>query len=127
MISELIALLDTAAKERLPAPARYGLCELQSTEGGTIPVEFAGGGSFNNVATDVTGGFSYWRLSGSISETRDDRFRSCNDVLTMTIPLRLVTVLDRELCGNVEDASRAAATAMRRASMLYSSRSRSAP
>lgn len=110
MLATIIEALDAAMAARLPAVQRNGLCELHRVEGGTMPVKHTGQGSFEPVATDVAGSFSYWRLSGRLREDAAEIAGSCSDGFTAEIPLRFVALLDREQCGAVEDAARAAAS-----------------
>ena len=109
-IHDIIAVLDLAASERLPVGTRHGLCELKSMDGGTVP-GFYRGGSWELVAKDTP--VSYWRLRGKYTEERNEDTVACGLVLDTTIPLRLVAIVDRTVCENVQDFARAAATGMR--------------
>lgn len=109
-IHDIIAILDLAASERLPVGTRYGLCELKPVENGTAP-GFYKGGSWELVDKDTP--VSYWRLRGKYTEERNEDTVACGLVLDTTIPLRLVAIVDRTVCENVQDFARAAATGMR--------------
>lgn len=110
MLQTIIQALDAAIAARLPAAVRHGLCELHRVDGGTMPVMHSGSGSFEPVATDASGSFSYWRIAGRLREDAAEIAGSCSDGFTAEIPLRFVALLDREACGAVEDAARAAAS-----------------
>lgn len=112
MISTIIDALDLAASEQLPTGARAGLAELRPVTGGTAPYVYAGDGQWTQVAGDAAGTFSYWRLTSPVIEVDTDG-PSCNDYFQATYQLRLVSMVSRALCGNVIDAARSAASAIR--------------
>lgn len=112
MIQQLIDAMDLAARTQLPAVVRHGLSELRPVTGGTAPHIYDGGSTWQAVAGDRGGSWSYWRLTAPVVEVDTDG-PSCNDYFQVTYQLRLVTMVDRELCGAVQDAARGAASAIR--------------
>ena len=108
MIQTIIEALDLAASEVLPVVTRHGLAEQR----GGAPHVYAGDGQWTPIATDAGGTFSYWRLTGPVSETSVEG-TSCNNDFQATYQLRLVSFLDREVCPSVIDAARAAMSAIR--------------
>jgi hypothetical protein len=113
MIATLITAMDAVAAQRLPAAARHGLAELRQGDGYTIVVVFDGT-SFQPIQLDSKGNWAYWRINDRLKERKDARFDACNGMLTMDVPLRLVTLTDRELCPRLPDIARAAASDLRR-------------
>lgn len=112
MISTIIDALDLAAAEQLPTGARSGLAELRPVTGGTAPYVDAGDGQWTQIAGDAAGTFSYWRLTSPVIEVDTDG-PSCNDYFQATYQLRLVSMVERALCGAVVDSARSAASAIR--------------
>lgn len=115
MIAQIIEVLDAVAGNRLGAPARHGLVELQNVEGGTAPAKYLGEGNWTIISIDQGGDWSYWRLTEKIKE-KNAGFDACNGLITADHHLRLVTLVSRGLCDPVADVSRAAASDMRVAS-----------
>ena len=107
---DIISILDLAASERLPVAVRNGLCEIKRLDNVTAPAYYLGGG-WNVVAIDADN--SYWRLRARIRERLNTGTVVCGEVLDTEIPLRLVSLVQRSVCENVQDHARAAATAMR--------------
>ena len=107
---DIISILDIAASERLPVAVRNGLCEIKRLDNVTAPAYYLGGG-WNVVAIDADN--SYWRLRARIRERLNTGTVVCGEVLDTEIPLRLVSLVQRSVCENVQDHARAAATAMR--------------
>lgn len=112
MIESIIDALDLAASAQLPTALRSGLAELKRVTGGTAPFLYAGGSDWRQLATDAGGTYSYWRLTSPVIEVGSDG-PSCNDYFQATYQLRLVSLVDRELCAAVPDAARSAASAIR--------------
>ena len=107
---DIISILDIAASDRLPVAVRNGLCEIKRLNDVTAPAYYSGG-SWTVVAIDADN--SYWRLRGRIRERLNTGTVVCGEVLDTEIPLRLVSLVQRSVCENVQDHARAAATAMR--------------
>jgi hypothetical protein len=104
--------LDAAAAQHLPVAVRHLLTEQQPTGIGIAPHVYVGNGNWNPIANDNAGTFSYWRLMSPIREQEVDA-PGCFDAFQATYNLRLVSMIDRDICGDVFDATRAAATAIR--------------
>ncbi len=112
MIQTIIDALDLAASAQLPTATRSGLAELKPSGQGTAPFLYAGGSDWTQIATDASGTYSYWRLTSPVVEVDTDG-PSCNDYFQATYQLRLVSFVDREMCGALPDAARSAASAIR--------------
>lgn len=109
MIQTLIDILDAAVALHLPTVKRHGLAELHPIDGGgTQPVVYSGDGSFNQIANDNAGSFSYWRLNGSERTTKADVPGQACEAFALALPLRYVAMVDRERCPLVQDSARAA-------------------
>jgi hypothetical protein len=115
MIATIIEVLDIIADGRLSAPTRYGLAELKPIGEGSAPAVYVSGGSWTNITVDSGGNWSYWRLTEKVKEYPDTRTAACL-LLTQEQSLRLVTLVDREVCDNLPDIARASASDMRRGS-----------
>ena len=112
MIQQILQALDAAAAQHLPVALRHLLTEQQPTGTGIAPHVYVGNGNWNPIANDNAGTFSYWRLMSPIREQEVDA-PGCFDAFQATYNLRLVSMIDRDICGDVFDATRAAATAIR--------------
>ena len=112
MIQQILQALDAAAAQHLPVALRHLLTEQQPTGSGIAPHVYVGNGNWNPIANDNAGTFSYWRLMSPIREQEVDA-PGCFDAFQATYNLRLVSMIDRDICGDVFDATRAAATAIR--------------
>jgi hypothetical protein len=112
MIQQILQALDAAAAQHLPVAVRHLLTEQQPTGSGIAPHVYVGNGNWNPIANDNAGTFSYWRLMSPIREQEVDA-PGCFDAFQATYNLRLVSMIDRDICGDVFDATRAAATAIR--------------
>jgi hypothetical protein len=112
MIQQILQALDAAAAQHLPVAVRHLLTEQQPTGNGIAPHVYVGNGNWNPIANDNAGTFSYWRLMSPIREQEVDA-PGCFDAFQATYNLRLVSMIDRDICGDVFDATRAAATAIR--------------
>jgi hypothetical protein len=112
MIQQILQAIDAAAAQHLPVAVRHLLAEQQPTGSGIAPHIYVGNGNWNQIANDNAGTFSYWRLLSPIREQEVDA-PGCFDAFQATYNLRLVSLIDRDICGDVLDATRAAATAIR--------------
>ena len=112
MIQQILQAIDAAAAQHLPVAVRHLLAEQQPTGSGIAPHIYVGNGNWNQIANDNAGTFSYWRLLSPIREQEVDA-PGCFDAFQATYNLRLVAMIDRDICGDVLDATRAAATAIR--------------
>jgi len=112
MIQQILQAIDAAAAQHLPVAVRHLLAEQQPTGNGIAPHIYVGNGHWNQIANDNAGTFSYWRLLSPIREQEVDA-PGCFDAFQATYNLRLVAMIDRDICGDVLDATRAAATAIR--------------
>lgn len=112
MIQQILQAIDAAAAQHLPVAVRHLLAEQQPTGNGIAPHIYVGNGNWNQIANDNAGTFSYWRLLSPIREQEVDA-PGCFDAFQATYNLRLVAMIDRDICGDVLDATRAAATAIR--------------
>lgn len=101
MITQAIEVLDAAASG-LPVAKRNGLAEQVQRGDSIIPAVYVGGGDLVNVATDLSGTWSYWRQTSKVTTTPQAAF-TADRVERHTVTLRLVALLDRanEVCGNI--------------------------
>lgn len=112
MIQTIIEAFDLAGGDALGVVTRHGLAELRPVGGGTAPYTYAGDGQWTQIATDANGSWSYWRIAAPIVETSVPG-NTCTNDFRATYQLRFVTVVDRSVCPVIEDAARAALSAMR--------------
>ena len=105
MIDLLTSLLDTRLASALPVDTRYGLCERIKTDQGERPVKYTGGGQMVHVLEDASGNVSYWRVTGTVQQSRADIGEACSGI-EWRFPLRLVFFLDRasEVCDGIGKA-----------------------
>ena len=112
MIQTIIEAFDLAGGDAIGVVTRHGLAELRPVGSGTAPYVYAGDGQWTQIATDANGSWSYWRIAAPIIETSVPGSTCTND-FRATYQLRLVTVVERSVCPAVEDAARAALSAIR--------------
>jgi len=102
MIAKLLQVTDAAIGAALPVTTRHLFATLQ----GGQPVVHTGGGNFTPVANDLTGRWVYQRLRGEVAAVRTTLAGDPCDALQVTVPLRVVALLDRDTC--IDDGTRVA-------------------
>ena len=94
MITAIINVLQQVA----PVTGKdYGLCTIETDESGkrTI-VQYVGGGQARRVEGET---FSYWRVTGKVTQKRRDDLSGCEGSTQYIVPLRYVIAVSRDLCG----------------------------
>jgi len=97
MITKLLQITDAAIGTALPVTTRHIYASLQ----GGQPVVHTGGGNFTPIANDLSGHWSYQRLRGEVGAVRTTLAGDPCEALQMTVPLRIVALLDRDGCIDV--------------------------
>ena len=113
MIRTVIQALDAAIATHIPTVVRHGIAELHPADGGTAPVAYASDGSFQQITSDSSGTFSYWRLNGQQKDQETEVVGQCDSGFEVTVPLRFVAMVDRSTCPVVSDAAFSASWAAR--------------
>ena len=92
MITAIINILQQVA----PVTGNdYGLCTIETDEAGDKHiVQYVGGGQARRVGGET---FSYWRVTGKVTQKRRDDLSGCEGSTQYTVPLRYVIALPRDL------------------------------
>lgn len=100
MTNVIIPLLNTRLLTTNYFRDLFELCELkEDANDGTHPLQYSSQGEFKQVTNfDESNGVCYWRKTGAITSSElDNGLISSNKYVRLTIPLRLVACVKREL------------------------------
>lgn len=90
MVARIIEALN-AALSALDVNVRHGLCVPINGQ----PCVHRGGGEYVPVFSDQNGNVSYWRVTGPVNTSDEDL-----GTIRVTVPLRLVALIERDTCDD---------------------------
>ena len=90
MVASIIEALN-AALTALDVNVRHGLCVPINGQ----PCVHRGGGEYVPVFSDQNGNVSYWRVTGPVNTSDEDL-----GTIRVTVPLRLVALIERDTCDD---------------------------
>lgn len=90
MVARIIEALN-AALTALDVNVRHGLCVPITGQ----PCVHRGGGEYVPVFSDQNGNVSYWRVTGPVNTSDEDL-----GTIRVTVPLRLVALIERDTCDD---------------------------